>query len=122
MAGAVLTVFAGVGFAMFLRRKKYWLKLHKMLNSAGSLFFVVGFSLIFILLWEQGAYHLGGVHQIIGLTTVILALITLLAGFYQLKAGGKAPLVRQYHRWLGRLVLALSVVSLLTGLRLAGII
>ena len=91
-------IIAGVSAAIFFRKKKYWLKIHKLLNSTGILVMSIGITIAFI-----------------------LAFVTMLLGFHQFKAKNK-PLVRTMHRWLGRLSLLLFLTAITLGLMLINIL
>ena len=75
----------------------------------------------FIYVSGTGGEHIDGTHQITGSAAFILALITLLLGFYQFKAKKKL-VVRTTHRWLGRLSLLLLLAAITLGLKLINII
>ena len=121
MATATLGIIAGVGTAVFFRKKKNWLKIHKIFNSLGFCGITAGIIMAVAYVWSTGGEHFDGVHQIAGLTAFICALLTLLAGFYQFKAKNK-PVVRTTHRWLGRLSLLLLLAAVTMGLILINII
>jgi hypothetical protein len=121
MATAILGIIAGVGIAVFFRRKTSWLIIHKTLNTSGLSIIAAGIIMAFIYVSGTGGKHIDGVHQITGLTAFIFTLITILAGFYQFKAKNKLT-VRIMHRWLGRLSLLLLLAAITLGLLLINII
>jgi len=86
MATATLGIIAGVGAAMFFRKKKNWLKIHKYFNSSSLIEMSAGIIMAFIYVSGTNGEHIDGLHQIIGLTAFIFAVATLLLGFYQFKA------------------------------------
>ena len=47
MIAATLCFAAGVGMAMFGRKKKFWLKWHKVFNTAGFCLLVIGVAMAF---------------------------------------------------------------------------
>jgi len=121
MATATLGIIAGVSAAIFFRKKNNWLKIHKYFNSCSLLGISVGVVVAVIYVSSAGGEHIDGTHQITGLAAFILALITLLLGFYQFKAKNKLA-VRTTHRWLGRLSLLLLLAAITLGLALINII
>jgi heme A synthase len=121
MATATLGIIAGISAAMFFRRKKNWLKVHKYFNSCSLLGISVGVVVAVIYVSGTGGEHIDGTHQITGLASFIFALITLLLGFYQFKAKNRLA-VRTTHRWLGRLSLLLLLAAIILGLKLINII
>jgi glucan phosphoethanolaminetransferase (alkaline phosphatase superfamily) len=86
MPTATLGIIAGVSAAMFFRKKKSWLKIHKTVNSFSLLGMAAGIIMAFIYVSGTDGKHIDGIHQITGLTAVISSFATLLLGFYQFKA------------------------------------
>jgi hypothetical protein len=121
MATATLVIIAGVCAAIFFRKKSSWLKIHKSFNSFGLLGMSAGISMAVIYVFGRGGKHIDGLHQLIGLTAFILAVVTLFLGFYQFKAKNKLA-VRTTHRWLGRFSLLLFLAAITLGLMLINII
>lgn len=114
-------IILGVSIAMFFRKKKNWLKIHKAVNSSSLGGIAAGIIMAFIYVSGASGKHLNGLHQIAGLTFFILALITALIGFYQFKAKNK-PALRTAHRWLGRFSLLMSLAAIILGLKLINFI
>lgn len=121
MATASLGIIAGVSIAMFFRRNKNWLRFHKTVNLFSFGGTMAGIIMAFIYVANSSGHHLNGVHQVAGLTAFTLALITILAGFYQFKAKNK-PAARTAHRWLGRFSLLMFLTATILGLMLINII
>lgn len=114
-------IIFGVTIAMFFRKKKNWLKIHKTVNSSSLGGIAAGIIMAFIYISGSSGKHLSGLHQIAGLTFFILAFITALIGFYQFKAKNK-PALRTAHRWLGRFSLLMSLAAVILGLKLINVI
>jgi hypothetical protein len=121
MALGTLCFIAGVGTAVFFRKKRNWLKVHKYFNSSGFMALCAGGIMAFIYVSENGGKHLDGIHQIVGFIVLVLTLVTLILGFYQFRAENKIA-VRTTHHWLGRLSLLSVIINLVLGLMLAKII
>jgi hypothetical protein len=121
MAIATLGIIAGVGTAIFFRKKSNWLKIHKSLNSFSLLGIAAGIIMAVIYVSGTDGKHIDGLHQLIGSAAFILASITLLLGFYQFKAKNKLA-VRTIHRLLGRFSLVLLLTVIMLGLKLINII
>jgi hypothetical protein len=121
MATATLGIIAGVGVAIFFRKKSSWLKIHKTINSYSLLGMLAGISMAVIYVFSIGDKHIDGLHQLIGSTAFILAVVNLLLGFYQFKAKNKLA-VRTTHRWLGRFSLVLLLTTITLGLKLISVI
>ena len=120
MLAASLCLLAGVGLAMFGRKRRFWLKGHKNLNSAGGLLLAAGGVMAFVSVILAGTDHLAGFHHRIGAIAVMVAFLTLFLGFYSLKASNKS-VVRAVHRWPGRLTLFTILVTLALGFAMIGI-
>lgn len=121
MAVATLGIITGIGAAIFFRKKSSWLKIHKSFNLFSLLGMSTGISMAIIYVSGSSGKHLHGFHQIIGSTAFIVAVVTLLFGFYQFKAKNKLA-VRTTHRWLGRFSLLLLFTVITLGLKLIHII
>jgi hypothetical protein len=121
MATASLGVIVGVSFAMFFRSKKNWLKFHRTINLYSFGGITMGIIMAFIYVSDSGGKHFEGLHQIVGVTAFVLALITLSMGYYQFKAKNKSA-ARITHRWLGRFSLLMFLTAITLGLMLINII
>jgi Eukaryotic cytochrome b561 len=121
MATATLGIIAGVSAAMFFRKKRNWLKVHKYFNSFSLLGMSAGITMAFIYVSGTNGEHIDGLHQLIGLTAFNFAVATLLLGLYQFKAKNKLA-VRTTHRWLGRFSLLLFLTAITLGLILINIL
>ena len=121
MATSTLGIITGVSTAMFFRKKKNWMKIHKMVNSISFIGISAGIVMAFSYVYGTGDEHFDGVHQIIGLTAFASAVITIFLGFYQFKAKNKLA-IRMTHRWLGRFSLVMVLTAIILGLTLINII
>lgn len=121
MAAAVSCIMTGVSAAMFFRRKKYWLKLHKSFNLLGILMMTAGIIMAFIYVSGTGSNHFNEPHHITGLISFISVAATSFLGFYQFKAKNKSA-VRMAHRWLGRVSLVMSLLTIVLGLMMINVI
>ena len=121
MAISTLGIITGVSAAMFFRKNKNWLKVHKYFNSFSLLGISAGIIMAFIYVSSTNGKHIDGLHQITGLTALNFAVATLLLGLYQFKAKNKLS-VRITHRWLGRFSLLLFLTAITLGLILINIL
>lgn len=122
MALATLCLITGVSAAVFSRKNRYWLKIHKAFNSIAVIFLSAGATMAITAVCQQNGEHLDGFHPVTGSIALGLAIISLILGFYQFKAKSRIQIFKTIHRWLGRLSLLLVIAALITGLILAGII
>mgnify|MGYP000870716596 FL=1 len=121
MIAAALCLIAGVGLAMIGRKKKNWIKLHRAFNTTGTACALIGAIMAFASVAASGGDHLAGLHQRFGLTAVLLTGLTLLMGYYSFQARHKI-MVRNVHRWSGRIALIVLLAALYLGLSMIGII
>jgi hypothetical protein len=121
MIVAAICFTTGITAAMFLRKKSYWLKMHKRFNATGFFLLLTGGVMAFTNILINDGSHFDGLHQLFGLSSIILTSITLLFGFYSFKAANKVA-ARAAHRWLGRVSFLLILATLIIGLIFAGII
>jgi H+/gluconate symporter-like permease len=120
MIAALLCLMAGVGIAMFGRKNKNWLKIHKGLNTAGLIIALTGGAFAFASVLSYDGRHLAGLHQWIGLSSILLCGLTLYLGFHIFQAKNKIT-VRTAHRWSGRVVIPAMLVAITLGLQLIGV-
>ena len=121
MAISTLGIITGVSAAMFFRKKRNWLKVHKYFNSFSLLGISAGIIMAFIYVSSTKGEHIDGLHQLIGLTAFNFAIATLLLGLYQFKAKNRSA-VGTMHRWLGRFSLLLFLTAITLGLILISIL
>lgn len=121
MAISTLGIIAGVSAAMFFRKKKNWMNIHKTVNLISSIGAATGIVMVVIYITSEGGEHFDGVHQIIGLIAFTAAFITMFLGFYQFKSKNK-PATRAAHRWFGRFSLLMFLTAIILGLMLINII
>ncbi|MCX8058440.1 MAG: hypothetical protein N3A58_03370 [Spirochaetes bacterium] len=76
----LLSFIAGL-IAKFLRKKNWWLNIHKLLNQIKILLLIIGFSFGFYIVSISGMKHFSNIHGILGLTAFILMLIQSTFGF-----------------------------------------
>ncbi len=122
MALATLCLITGVSAAVFFRKNRYWLKIHKAFNSSAAFFVSAGAAMAIAAVWQQRGEHLAGLHPFIGITALGFTIVSLLLGFYQFKAKNSRQTFKTLHRWLGRISLILIIAAFVLGLKHAGII
>lgn len=122
MVSGFLLLLMGVAAVRYFRRKRWWLKLHRYAGLAGSLAFLPGIIMAFLMVSQAGEAHLKLPHAWLGAAAVLLAIITPVLGQMQFHWKAKAQKLRGLHRWSGRLALTAVALNLLSGLWLAGII
>jgi hypothetical protein len=121
VAGFMLMVI-GTGIAIFKRRERWWLRAHKTAGMLGASLIVLGLVAAILMVDQSGKEHIDVPHAWIGLVTVLFAIVTPSLGMLQFRIVGRAQQFREKHRWAGRITLISGFVTILAGLRIAGII
>lgn len=122
MSLGIATHAAGVCVALFLRQKRWWLKLHRAAGTFGAVCLFAGFVLAFIMVSEFGGGHIKIPHAWLGLATVTIGAVTPILGYLQFQIPSKIQIIRLWHRRLGYATVILGFLSLLSGLAVAGVI
>jgi len=122
MIAGFMFMTSGFVTARFLKGRLWWLKIHKMLGIHGVFLIIAGFCLEIIHLSLIGAGHFNVPHANIGLIIVVMSVLLPLLGFMQFKFREYASKIRFFHRWSGRILLALMGINIVSGLYTAGII
>ncbi len=124
-AGFMLIASAGlltaVPVARFLRRKGWWLKVHRRLGLGSVAFLAAGFLAAIVLVSSSGQPHFGSLHPRLGGLTLSGAVLTPVLGFSVFRFPVHAAGIRRIHRLSGRLTAILTMVTVLSGLLLIGI-
>ncbi len=121
MSVSTLLIIAGICTAIFLRKKKYWLKMHRSFNTSGLLGMLLGMGMVFLYVSGSGGKHLDGLHQFTGLFAFASVSVTAFLGFHQFRAKNKTAW-RTAHRWLGRVSLLFLGTAVVLGLILINIL
>ena len=125
MATAFVLLFLGMFFPRYLKRKKWWLKMHRRIGIAGGTIGVIGVAMAVYMISQITQVHLQVLHSYIGLITIILIVFTPFLGHFMLKirkVPGRAKKVRAIHRWIGRVTLLFMAATIVLGLFQAGIL
>jgi len=112
----------GVGVARFLRRKRWWLKIHRSAGIAGTACLCVGFAAAVVMVSLSGDGQFKVPHAWLGLATVLCAVAAPTLGHLQFKIRSKIQQLRLWHRRIGYTALILTLVSVLSGLVISGIV
>jgi hypothetical protein len=117
LAGSALLI------AMTQRRKRWWLRLHRIVGLAGAAAMVLGLGVAVAAVFSSPeSHHFRSPHTWIGALTVALAAGAATLGLLQFRLPAKAASLRMLHRLAGRLVNLTAPIAILLGLRAAEII
>jgi uncharacterized membrane protein len=122
MAAGFLLIAAGFVVVRFYRQNRAWLKIHKTVGIIGSLFFLMGLTAAVAMVSQSGEGHVKVPHAWLGMATFFVAVTTPILGQLQFKIRARIQQLRIMHRWFGRLTLVMVLLTLLSGLRTAGVI
>ncbi|MCX8110976.1 MAG: cytochrome b561 domain-containing protein [Syntrophorhabdaceae bacterium] len=113
-----------VGFitARFMKKKTWWLRLHKIVNIVGASSTFGGIIVMVIYISLTGGGHFNTIHAYLGFFIGFLSVITPVIGFLQIKAVRTRIKFRPIHRFSGRLLIILMFINIIMGLRIAGVI
>lgn len=106
----------------FLKRKRWWLKAHRALGASGAVALLPGAVAAYLLVEESTGVHLQAPHTWLGASAVVLSWAAPVLGLLAFRIRARAAGLRTTHRWSGRLAITAALVTLLTGLRLAGLL
>ncbi len=119
MSAGLLLLSVGVSGAMMMRKKEWWLRVHRRCGTAGVVGVLLGLAVALYMVSGQTGRHCAVPHAWLGIITVLAVVCTYLIGVAQLKM--RVPRMRPLHRWVGRVTLALLVINVLSGLSLVGV-
>jgi cytochrome b561 len=113
----------GIIIAKALKKKSWWYKTHKGLNTIGALLAILGLIIGFYMVSEANSEHFSIPHHFLGVITILLLISNLSLGYGQAKAASSSQAkLRMVHRFIGRIVMILMVLNIVSGLSLVGLI
>jgi hypothetical protein len=110
------SMVTGASAAMFMRRKRWWLRFHKGAGFFGIFCVLSGFVAAVSMIALSTGEHFRITHHYAGLITVTFAVLTLLLGIVQFKVRDQAARIRAIHRWTGRVTLLMVFFTVVSGL------
>lgn len=122
MVAAMLLMTAGALTARFMKKKGWWLKLHRSFETVGLAALLAGILAAVVMVSLFSGRHLALPHAWLGVIIVIGAAGTLAMGLLQFRMPTRTRKIRPLHRWSGRITIVLLIINILSGLTLIGII
>lgn len=122
MLAGFSSMMAGASAAMFLRRSRWWLRFHKTAGILGGLSVLIGLAAVIFMITLSGGEHFTVTHAYIGAMTAVFAALTPVLGALQFKVKSHSTKIRIMHRWSGRFTLMFAITTIVTGLRIFGIL
>jgi hypothetical protein len=120
VTGVVLSALAI--FAIYMKKKPWWFKGHKALGAVGGTLMIAGVLTAAYMIAASGGIQFRVPHAWMGLTIVILVLVSLTLGMVYVYSAKMKRKVRVPHLWLGRGISILEIIEILLGLMLVGLI
>ena len=116
-AGLMITgfvlLFSGIIVAHY-HKTGNWYRTHALLQTCGAACIIAGMAIGVYMVSLSGLPHLRNSHEVLGVVTGILVVVTLVLGYSIRRVQRKAP-VRAAHRWMGRLIIVLMALTMLLG-------
>ncbi len=123
MGTGFILAFSALLIAMTQRRKRWWLKVHRIIGLALTSTMLLGIAAaVAAIASSSEAHHFRSPHTWIGALTVLLAVSASALGLLQFRTPAKTVAFRTLHRLAGRLVNLIAPIAILLGLRAAEII
>jgi len=119
---AFLVMVVGLIVARFMKKKTWWLKVHRFLGISAVILVFLGLFAEALQLSLAGRPHFRSPHSWIGVMAVGFAVLTPIFGLLQIKVRKAAARIRGTHRWFGRITLLLMFFNIILGLSMIGII
>lgn len=111
-----LFLLAGFIIVRFMKRKVWWLKIHRVCGISGASCAVLGFCAAFLDIALAGGQHLSIPHSYIGIVAVILVIAAPVLGFMQFRFREHMRAIKRLHIWSGRTALVLMLINIMLGL------
>lgn len=119
---ALCIMLAGGIIARFMKKKIWWLKVHRSLGITGAIFFIVAILAIVLQITLTEREHFRIIHSWIGFVAFVFAMLTPTLGILQLRVRSMTVRLRSFHRWSGRIALCLMLINVFLGLSMMGFI
>jgi hypothetical protein len=119
---ALCILLAGAVIARLMKKKTWWLKVHRSLGTAGVIIFLVALFAIALQITLTEREHFRVVHSWIGFTAFIFVVLTPTLGILQIRVRSMTSRLRSLHRWSGRVTICLILINILLGLSMMGFI
>jgi len=98
------------------RKTGSWYRIHMILEAGGAACVIAGLFVAVYMVTLSDVPHLRNIHEITGVATVTLIVITVVVGYLIRRVQKSKNIIRPSHRWLGRLSIALVVINIVLGL------
>jgi hypothetical protein len=122
MGSAVLSLLTATWAATLGRYRKGSFRLHRTAAVTAFVLLASGLLVAVGMVQASGGPHLRVLHGVGGTVTIVLGFLTGAGGLIASKAHSNRKQLRTVHLWVGRLAVVLFLITILAGLRQAGIL
>ena len=122
MLAGFFSMMSGAAVAMFLRRNKWWLRFHKAVGILGAGSVLFGLAAVISMITFSGGEHFEAPHTYLGAVAILFAVVTPVLGTLQFSVKVHSAKIRAMHRWSGRFTVLFLFITIISGLRLVGIV
>lgn len=122
MGSAVLSLLAAAWAVTLGRYRKGSFRLHRTAAVTAFVLLAAGLLVAAGMVRASGGPHLRVFHGVFGTLTIVLGFLTGAGGFITTKARTNRKQLRTIHLWVGRLAVVLFLLTILAGLRQAGLL
>ena len=124
MTLGLLSILLGVAILISGKDRMARVPAHKVMATLGSVFIILGILYGFYMIQVSTGEHFGQPIGFLGISTVIILLISLRFGFILVKNDPEVDMVRYKinHKWISRIAILFIIINILMGLSIAGVI
>lgn len=115
MAIGFILLVTGFIVARF-HKTRSWYKSHMTLEVCGVTCIIAGIFVGIYMVMLSGFPQLHNIHEMLGITTGILVITAIILGYCIKRATISKKIVQQSHRWLGRIVICLMIITIVFGI------
>jgi hypothetical protein len=120
MAVGSAMIAAAVLVAATQRGKRWWLRVHRGIGLSGTVLILAGAAAVVAATAVSGGSHFRTPHTWFGALTNIMAVTTPLLGFMSFRMPKQSARLRFWHRFAGRILAGMILITILLGLYAAG--
>ncbi len=122
MTAGFLLSLTGVLFPAFRKGAPGWFRYHTRFAAAGVILTLIGICIAFFMVSISGGPNIRVPHAGLGLLVLAFLITTPALGLLRSRFGKRTLSVLAAHRWMGRALLVLMAITILSGLFTAGLI
>jgi len=122
MTIAFLSMASGVAAAMFMRKKRWWLRYHQKAGMTGAVCLLIGMTAGIAMVFLDKEQHFKVIHSQLGAVAILFGCATAVLGKLQFTMKNRIQRLRTIHKWSGRATMLFMPAVAILGLFSAGIL